>query len=104
MKIISSQRYINEDILTEKIEMLTGEEELVLPVLDAHMQDEDGNDLYILFDGHHRFAAATELGIQINFDLGGEVLDWSGLEGERLLEACWMDSDYFDVMTGITVW
>ena len=104
MKVISSQRYIDQEILAEKIESLREETELELPVIDLYMQDDDGDDLYLLFDGNHTLAAAQELGIAIAFDIGDHVADWSGLAGEDLLRVAYMDSDYYDIATGIDIW
>ena len=65
------------------------------------MTDMDGNDLYILVDGHHRKEAAEELGIKIRYE---EVKNVHGVTGEALLDACYNDSDWYDVETGDLVW
>lgn len=65
------------------------------------MTDLDGNNLYILVDGHHRKEAAEELGIEIRYE---EVKNKHGVTGEALLDACYNDSDWYDVETGDLVW
>ena len=100
MTVISSQGFLNDDIVEEKKIEMQSETVIVLPVWDVEMQD-DGNDLYILADGHHRLEAAKELGIDIEYDI---VRRDDKLTGERLLEASWMDCDWYYVNTGVTVW
>lgn len=101
MKIISSQRHINYDIVEEKKEELKGAEYIVLPILDAEMVDLDGNNLFILTDGHHRKEAAEELGIEIRFE---EISNQHYLTGEELLNECWMDSNWYYIESGNLVW
>ena len=98
MKIISSQRYLDEKIVNEKITMLG--DELTLEVWAVGDFD-DRTDLAILFDGNHRLAAAQAMEIPVRFEI---VEQPENLTGERLLESCWMDSDYFYVETGRNVW
>lgn len=100
-KIISSQRYINYEIVDEKIEELKDRTHVTLPIIDTEMQDLDGNDLYILADGHHRKEAAEELGIEVEYE---EVENESGLTGDALLEQHYMDSDWYYVDNGRLVW
>lgn len=101
MKIISSQRYINYDIVDCKIDELKNSKKVVLPIIDADLKDEEGNDLFILVDGHHRKEAAEELGILVEYV---EVENEHGCVGEQLLEACWNDSDWYYVDSGYLVW
>jgi hypothetical protein len=92
--IISSQRYIDNDILDEKIAQLEAERpaEIVLTAWDVKI-----DDLAILSDGHHTLEAARQLGIAYRFD----VVDHpEHIDGENLLEQAWMDSDWYDVETG----
>ena len=101
MTVISSQGFINASTVEEKLVELQNETVITLPVWDADMQDEDGNNLYVLADGHHRFEAAKELGITVEYDV---VRRDDGLTGELLLEAAWMDCDWYYINTGVTVW
>ena len=68
MKIISSQRYIDEEIVEQKIEEIKNDEFITLPIIDAEMQDLNGNDLFILIDGHHRKEAAEALGLEVRYE------------------------------------
>ena len=103
MRIISSQKFLNYEIVDEKIaEMEASESEsITLPIINAGMKDLDGNDLYILVDGHHRKEAAEEMGITINYE---EVANDYDLTGDDLLLTCYMDSDWYDVATGELIW
>lgn len=101
MKVISSQRYINFDIVDQKIEEIKGLDFVTLPIIESKMTDLDGNDLYILIDGHHRKEAAEELGIEVRYE---EVINDYIVTGEDLLGVCYMDSDWYYVETGKLVW
>ena len=96
MKIISSQRYIDEKIVEQKLELLTGKSSLVLEAWEVGM-----DDLAVLSDGHHRLEAAQRLGIPVTFEVTNHP---EKITGETLLESMWMDSDYYDVETGKNVW
>lgn len=92
--IISSQRYIDNDILNEKIEKLEGERpaEIVLQAWDVKE-----HDCAVLFNGHHTLEAARQLEIPVRF----EVVDHpENISGDNLLEQAWMDSDWYEVETG----
>lgn len=96
MKIISSQRYIDEKIVEQKLEQLAGKRSLVLEAWEVGM-----DDLAVLADGHHRFEAAQRLGIPVTFEVTNHP---EKITGETLLESMWMDSDYYDIETGKNVW
>lgn len=97
--IISSQRFLSEDTVTEKRDQLKGKSSIVLPVWNAGVVD--GIEIFVLADGHHRFEASKQLGVTVEF----EVIDHeAGLTGEELLNSEWMDSDYYDIRTGKNVW
>ena len=100
MKVISSQRFLSDEILDQKIEEISGTS-VNLPVVDSGLTGENGEALYILIDGHHRLAAAKEIGCMINFY---EIDNDTNLTGEDLLEANWLDSDWYYVDTKLTVW
>jgi len=95
MKVISSQDYINYDIVEEKIAQLDGQAFVTLPIVDTEM-DWDGERLFVLIDGHHRLEAAKEMGIEVRFE---EVKDPEGLTGDNLLEQRWIDTDWYYVET-----
>lgn len=104
-KIISSQDYIDWTIVDTKMDTLRNTEFVELPIIDAELQDLDGNDLFVLYNGHHTLQAAKELGIDIRFVEGSNIYD---LTGESLLETCHIDCDWYYVDTEsdahITVW
>ena len=100
-KIISSQRYLNEDVVEQKKEELkeSGVESVDIPV--TYVGDIDGTHYSIVRDGHHTMAAAKELGININFV---QQDDSEGLTGNDLLEQRYIDSNYYDIATERDEW
>lgn len=97
MDIISSQKYLDNSILCEKIAEMEESKikEITLPICKVF------GGLFLLVDGHHRFEAAKQLGIEINFQI---ILHPEGLDGEDLLNQSWMDSDWYDIFTGKNYW
>ena len=92
--IISSQRFIDNDILNQKIEKLEAARpaEIVLRAWDVKERD-----CAVLFNGHHTLEAARQLEIPVRF----EVIDHpEHISGDTLLEQAWMDSDWYEVETG----
>ena len=91
--IISSQRYIDNNILNAKIAQFEAEKpaSITLKVYDV-----DG-EYAILPDGHHTYEAALQCDIPVTFDV---VSHPEGLTGENLLEQAWIDSDWYEVLTG----
>ncbi len=98
MKVISSQRYLDENKVAEKVDELKAER---VETLELEVWEVGFEDLYILKDGHHRLAAAKELGIKVEFVEGSHP---EGLTGENLLEQSWIDSDWYYIETGENVW
>lgn len=99
MIIISSQRYINHDIVEQKKELLDGQESVILPIIFAG--EYNGDELYILVNGHHTYAAAKELGVKVQFEefSKGELGYSEKWTLEETLENLWMDSDYYNIET-----
>lgn len=99
MKVISSQSYLDDEIVSEKMDALAenGVKRIVVPVINAKMKDYDGNDLYIMTDKHHTLKAAKELGIEIEFE---ETEGYEGMSGEDILKAEYIDSDWYYVEDG----
>lgn len=101
MRVITSQHYRDENIIQNKIEQLQNKTKVTLTVWETGMQNELGQDLYILADGHHTYEAARELGLDIEFEIEKHP---EGLVGEELLEVAWMDGDYRYLDNNDTVW
>lgn len=100
--IISSQRYLDDEIVAAKIEsrdfvvMITPEFEV------------NGDIMQAIVDGHHSYAAAVECGATPEFvivdaqhDDRIALLDQGNIDG--YLESAYHDSDWYDIETGITV-
>lgn len=92
MKYISSQHYLNWDIVEQKMEELEGKDSVVIPF--SYVGEIDGEEYAMQVDGHHTLAAARELGIQVIFEVED---DSEGLTGEDLLNARYIDGDWYDV-------
>lgn len=101
MTVISSQRFRDDDIIEEKMEELqsAGTTKVIAPVVKAYMQDDEGNDLYILTDKHHTISAAIALGIDVEFEEVEDDLsyykDIEEQNGEAICEAHYMDSNWY---------
>jgi len=93
MKIISSQHYLNPEIVEQKMIELEGATHVTLPCYAVGEEVEDG-DLAILCDGHHTLAAARELGITFGFEI---IRNPDDLTGEALLDTQWIDADWYYV-------
>lgn len=101
MRVITSQNYINWDIVSRKMEALKDIGSVELTVWTTGLQNEDGDDLVILADGHHTYQAAKELGIEVKFV---EDPHPEGVTGEALLDLAWMDSDWRYLDNNNLVW
>lgn len=97
MTVISSQRYLDNSILTDKIAEIEASQpaKIVLQTWSVGI-----DDLEILFDGHHTLEAAHQCEIAVRFE---SVNHPEGLTGEDLLEQAWLDSDWYDIETGSAV-
>lgn len=96
MKVVSSQDYIDWDIVEEKkAEMIADKtDKVVLPCWE--IGEVEGVEMAILADGHHRYQAAKELGIDVEFDFIDEP---EGLTGEEALDAHYNNCDWYYVET-----
>lgn len=101
MKVITSQSYIDNDIVEAKKELLAGATSVELIVWTTGILDDDGEELCVLSDGHHTYEAAKELGIPVSFV---EISHPEGVTGEQLLDIAWMDSDWRYLETNMLVW
>ena len=116
MTVISSQRFRDEEIVENKVEELKNSNTttITIPVVNAYIQDLEGNDLYIMIDNHHTFEAAKTLGIEIEFkEVEDETSYYKDIEdknGEAICEAHYMDSNWYYIqhededMNGVDVW
>jgi len=94
MTIISSQHYINWDIVEEKMAELNGVEFVTVPC--EAIGEIDGTEYAVVVDKHHTMAAAREMGIPVRFDIGDPD---DGLTGTDYLDAHYMDGDWYAVET-----
>lgn len=94
MTYISSQHYIDAEIVEEKKAELEGVTEVVIPC--TYVGVIDGVEYAMQNDKHHTLAAARELGIPVVFDIEDDA---EGLTGEELLEVRYNDGDYYNVET-----
>lgn len=103
MQTISSQRYIDEDIVAEKI-AASDFDVLVSPEFVI-----DGKAVCVVLDGHHSLAAAKAAGFAPSYNTADATAhDAVALlargECEDFLAATHMGDDYYDVDTGECVW
>ena len=94
MKIISSQHFLETNIVNAKEVALKLSNATAVKIPCSFVGKIGGEEYAIVIDGHHTMAAAKRLGLEINFETNA---DSEGLEGERLLEARYLDGDYYHV-------
>lgn len=94
MTIISSQHFINWEIVETKMEEIKGMDKVVIPC--TYVGFINGIEYAMQNDNHHALAAARELGIEIEFNISNDSED---LEGETLLEQRYNDGDWYNVET-----
>ncbi len=99
--IISSQRYLDEDIVSLKRQ----EKDYVVTLTPEFSVG--GEIMQAVVDGHHSLAAAIADGVEpewriatVSEDDRIALIDKSV---DLYLEACYMDSDWYDVRTGMVV-
>lgn len=96
--VMSSQRFLDDEIVEEKKDEIIAEgiQEITCPVTKAHLQDLEGNELYILTDKHHTLAAARELNIPVKFE---EVENdfTESTDGEEICAEYFMGDSWFYV-------
>lgn len=102
-QLITSQHYIDDEIVAAKIE--AGDFEVqVSPEFEF-----DGQTFRVVTDGHHSLVAAIEAGIEPAFvEQSAQDNDRIGLllagDVAGFLDACWMDGEYRFAATGEAVW
>lgn len=103
MKTISSQRYLDEEIVAAKI--AAGDFDVaVSPSFEV-----DGETFRVVLDGHHSLEAARQVGVapiytEYTATEHDAIALLDGGDIEAFLEAVHMGDDYYDVATGLTVW
>jgi hypothetical protein len=90
---ISSQKYIDQEIVDQKIEAA----DYIVTLADL------GNGLEMVIDGHHSLDAARQTGnspeyVVSEYNYQAEIESLGSLDA--FLEAHWIDSDWYDVETG----
>lgn len=101
--IITSQDYINDEVVAEKIAAEDFEIQ-VSPEFEV-----GGETFRVLLDGHHSLAAAIEAGVE------PIIIEQDAMDNDRIslleagdvdafLQACWMDGEYTYVVSGKSVW
>lgn len=102
MITISSQRYLNDAIVAQKVEA----QDFV--VLVSPEFEVAGILVRVVLDGHHSYAAAIEAGVSPEFvEATGSEHDAVGMEqdnAEGFLEVTHLGDDYYNIETGGDVW
>lgn len=97
---ISSQRHIDDAIVETK--RAAKDYDVTL----GKVITVDGVDYQVVIDGHHSLAAAIADGVAPEHHVATVTeCDREGIQDvEEYLEAHWVDSDYYDIETGSSVW
>jgi hypothetical protein len=97
---ISSQRHLDDEIVASKCAAKDYEVTLGKVIVV------DGAEYQVVIDGNHSLAAARADGVEPVYRQATVIeCDREGIEAvQQYLEAHWIDSDYYDVETGINVW
>ena len=102
MKLISSQKYLNDEIVQTKIDNAD------FAVSVSPMFIIDGVDYQVILDGHHSYHAAIQAGFEPEF-IVQTILENDSIQLliddniEDFLTVNYIDSDYYYVATGISV-
>lgn len=105
--IISSQRHLDQDIVAAKL--IAQDFTVTLsPIFEF-----DGMELQVVLDGHHSYAAAVEAGVTPIYITANSLMDDSlrgtehpviGCEAEEYLDRHYIDSDWYNIVSGELVW
>lgn len=99
--LISSQRHLDPARVDAK-RVARDYAVLVSPTITI-----DGESYRVVIDGHHALAAARADGVEAEItEATVQHTDKLALlpDVEAYLEASWIDADWYDVETGLTVW
>lgn len=103
MQTISSQRHLDDSIVSEK---LSAED---FQVFVSPEFEVDGETYRVVLDGHHSLAAAKRAGVDAEFIVMDQqqhdaiALLYDG-DIDTFLESTHLGDDYYDVNTGRDVW
>ncbi len=103
MTLISSQRYLDDDIIDDKV--TSGDfEVLISPEFVV-----DGGTYCVVLDGHHSLAAAKQVGVEPTFitaDCTDHDAVWLLMEEqvEDFLLVTHMGDQYYNIATGKNIW
>lgn len=100
--LISSQRFIDDEILAQKIADRDFEVQ-ISPVFEI-----DGEEYQVVTDGHHSYHAAKEAGVEpVYYEQSASENDRINLLKEDIdlfLQACYHDDGWYNIETGVTIW
>ena len=94
MRYISSQHFLDEAVVKEKMTQLKESNVESVEIPCTYVGFIDGEEYSIVVDHHYTLAAARALGINAAFVVDD---DPEGLTNEAVLEARWIDGDYYDI-------
>jgi len=101
-KILSSQRHVDESIVAEK-RADADYAVTVSPVLSY-----DDEEYVVVLDGHHSLEAARRDGVEPEYIVADsstcDYLHLAESDPEEFLNLARIDSDYYDVETGVVEW
>jgi len=98
IRTISSQRYLDPSIVAAKVASADFEVQVVLVEIA-------GETYRVIVDGHHSLAAARNAGVAPEYTPAHpEIQGEATANPETYLADHQLDSDYYDVETGLDVW
>lgn len=98
MRYITSQHYLDQGIVDAKL----ATQDFTVSYIEV---DIEGETMGVVVDGHHSLEAAKQAGIDPEFEHSETMQrEYKGMTAEAVLEACWMDGDYIDTLTGELIW
>jgi hypothetical protein len=103
MRYISSQEYLNDEVVEQK----RADKDYMVSVSPVFAVD--GEEYRVVVDGHHSLAAALADGVDPEYHEVTEQEDdriclLSDGRIEEFLETEWIDSNWHDVFTGREIW
>jgi len=95
-RVISSQRYRDPEIVERK----KIEKDYLVTVVSITV---DGEDFFVVVDGHHSYDAALE---NEDFPIWDIIEDkeYENMDVDDWLEQKWIDDNYYFLVSGLYVW